>query len=703
MTAGPWGAARGGAVALAFAFIAGCGGGGGGDGDGRSQEGTRSEPFSSSRAQAASAPLAEPGVLRTLTAWAGAPDAGGAGYQDGQGSAARFNQPTAVAAASDGSYWVVEAGGTRVRRVDAEGSVTTLFDGARERLSFDVDGRRVLLTRPHALAAAPSGPVFGAMQELRLNPDGSTAEGGPLAVVRVAPGEPLRLVLLAEPAQGLRGTVAMALDKQGRLYVTGGCKIWRTDGEVIATTRPRALQQVYPAPGSACRGDPFTGGVDRLAVDADDRAVFTLTGGEVLRLEPDLRVTTLGRTSAGPDFRCGSMVVDREGRLLINGETAVFRMDATGQEQVVAGSTQHGGWLDGSTGSARFGSVCGLAIDGQGRVVLVDHDNHNLRRGEPDGRVITLAGLASQVGYRDGTGAQALFHSDFRISAGLGDEVLVGDLWNNAVRSVDARQRVSTLVGAPRMPGDYSSPGVDGPVATARLYSPSQALRTADGSLWIADFDRVRRLGADGIVRSVGTKPELENTLAMTLDNAGDVVVAWGGFAVGLEGPGITFQHLQRYSARTPDAAPVRMALNPSSLTERAGLIRSLCALPDGTLVYSAANAVLRRLADGTVELLAGSIEEANHVDGPADAARFNWPEGLACDATGGIYVADSGNHTVRYIDAQRRVRTVLGTPGRPGHRVDALPGELSSPRSLALVPGGLVVATGMGMVRAGF
>ena len=54
MTAGPWGAARGGAVALAFAFIAGCGGGGG-DGDGRSHEGTRSEPFSSSRAQAASA------------------------------------------------------------------------------------------------------------------------------------------------------------------------------------------------------------------------------------------------------------------------------------------------------------------------------------------------------------------------------------------------------------------------------------------------------------------------------------------------------------------------------------------------------------------------------------------------------------------------------------------------------------------------
>ena len=53
--------------------------------------------------------------------------------------------------------------------------------------------------------------------------------------------------------------------------------------------------------------------------------------------------------------------------------------------------------------------------------------------------------------------------------------------------------------------------------------------------------------------------------------------------------------------------------------------------------------------------------------------------------------------------DAQRMVRTVLGTPGRAGHRVDAVPGELHLLHSLALVPGGLVVATGQGLVRAGF
>jgi sugar lactone lactonase YvrE len=689
-------------MALAFAaLIAGCNGGG--DGDGHSHEGTRSGPFSSSRAEAASPPLAEPGVLRTLTAWAGAPDAGGAGYQDGKGSAARFSQPTAVAAAADGSYWVVEAGGTRVRRVDAEGSVTTLFDGARERLTFDVNGRRVSLARPHALAAAPSGAVFGAMQEVRLNPDGSTAEGGPLAVVRVVPGEPLRLVVLPESVPGLSYAVAMALDSQGRLLIADGCRIWRTDGDATADALPRQLQQLYPGADAGC--DSLSRAVHRLAVDAEDRVVFTLSRGDVLRLEPDLRVSTLGRTSAGPGFGCGGMVADRQGGLLINSEKAVLRLDATGQEQAIAGRPYYGGWLDGYAETARFGSICGLAIDRQGRVVLVDHDNHNLRRGEPDGRVITLAGLAEQEGHRDGIGQDALFGRYFRISAGAGDEVLVGDWWNSTVRSVDARQRVSTLVGAPQAEGDIARAAVDGPVATARLTYSTAAARTPDGSLWIADDSRLRRLGPDGIVRTVATS-YVEDVWDLGLDPDGNLVVAWGYFAVGFSGQGISAVRFERYSGRTPDAPPeILQVVLPEALRRRVDgeRLSGLCVLPDRSIAYTQGHAVLRRAVDGSVALLAGSPEEEGQADGPAASARFARPQGLACDSTGGLYVADTENHTVRYIDSQRRVRTVLGTAGRRGHAVGSLPGLLDNPGSLVLVPGGLVVATGLGLVRAGF
>ena len=131
--------------------------------------------------------------------------------------------------------------------------------------------------------------------------------------------------------------------------------------------------------------------------------------------------------------------------------------------------------------------------------------------------------------------------------------------------------------------------------------------------------------------------------------------------------------------------------------------VPGLCALPDGSLAFTRGHAVWRRNADGRASPLAGSPVEPGTVDGPAAEARFDRPLGLACDDAGGIYVADDFNHTVRYIDAQRNVRTVLGVAGQRGHAVGQLPGLLNQPHSLVLVPGGLIVATGLGLVRAGF
>jgi hypothetical protein len=425
----------------------------------------------------------------------------------------------------------------------------------------------------------------------------------------------------------------------------------------------------------------------------------------IQRLEPNLSVTSLGRTSLPMGYGCTAMALDRRGGLLLTGGTsALMRLDASGQEQLVAGSLQESGSADGPVQAARFSSLCGVAVDAQGRIVLADRGAHTVRRITSEESVITFAGLAVQPGYRDGQGPDARFNEHAFIGPGIGAEVVVADRFNEAVREVDAQQRVSTRVGRP---GDGSLASTDGPVATARLAFPQHALKTADGSLWIADAGKLRQLGTDGVVRTVATSAEFEQAMVLARDQAGDVVVVWGlaSDTSGFE-PSPWRMNLQRYSARTPGAAPVRLDLRVADdlrrrLKDRA--IFGLCALPDGSLAYAQADAVLRRSADGTVELLAGAPDQPGHADGAARSARFNFPAGLACDRAGGIYVADYENHTVRYIDAQRNVHTVLGTPGRAAHRIDALPGELHSPRSVVLVPGGLVVATGLGLVRAGF
>jgi sugar lactone lactonase YvrE len=684
-------------VALAFTlvFLAACG-------DGGSKSDAAAAPVAPSTAPPVAAPAAEPGVFRSLATWAGSPDPGGADYRDGTGSAARFDRPAAVAVASDGSLWVSEPEAQRIRRIDGQGQVTTVFDAAALAARTDAQGHTVTLSHPGVMVAAPAGGVFVAMQQsTRAETGGADIRW---AVLRIAPGVEPQLVTVLAAGARVRDTVTgLALDRQGRLWVSDmSCALWRTDGEVLATRQPRSVSMVH-ASGTDC--ESWSHIITGLAIDAADRVLFTLSGRDVQRLEPDLRVTSLGRTSGGPAFGCNGMALDHAGGLLIGGESAVLRMDGNGQEQLVAGSQQERGWFDGPAASARFHSVCGVTVDHEGRTVLIDRGNHTVRRIERDGSVSTIAGLAPQVGYRDGTGQAALFRSLFKVGPGVGGDVVVAEPLSVAVRHVDAQQRASTVAGMPSDRPNFSA--TDGPVATATLHRPQAALMTADGSLWIGDADRLRRLGPDGMVRTVATRQQREGqAFAMALDRAGDVVVAWGDTLVSISSPVRSYYHFERYSANSPQAAPVRLdTVVPDELSKRLSywLPRGLCFLTDGTLVYTQGPTVLRRAADGTVALLAGSPDELGDADGAAAMARFRWPEGLACDGAGGIYVADSGNHTVRYIDAQRNVRTVLGTPGRPGHRVDALPGELHSPRSVVLVPGGLVVATGLGLVRAGF
>ncbi len=647
------------------------------------------------------APAEQPGVLRSMADWAGSPDAGGLGYRDGTGSAARFLRPGQVAVANDGSVYVTDLG-PRLRRLESAGQVTTVLDWSSRAIDVVVDGRHILLGSPGPMVAAPSGGVYVALERADGTLGGLPMPGGSWAVVHMAPGVAPRLVAL--PASESETLIAsgLAVDRQGRLYLATRCAIWRSAAEAPGSTTPRPMQKLYEAapadPGQDC-GPSGDKAISRLAVDANDRVLFTVTQGDVKRLEADGRVTTLGRTSAGPD---GSMAIDPRGGLLFtDGSSALLRLDDAGRESTVAGQRDQPGAVDGSAQVARFGAVSGVAVDAQGRIVVADGDNHTIRRIELDGSVVTIAGRPSQYGYADGVGKDAYFSRNFTIGAGGGDRVLVGDTENKALREVDGERRVRTLAGGPRYDLGPPPPPLDGPIGSTYFTFPVSPVRTADGSVWMIDGDSVRRWGPDGIIRTVSTSG-LDVPRALAIDRNGDVIVARSRSSEFWPPSLVNGHYFERHSTRNPQAAPERLPiLLPEALRSSAGPVAGVCALPDGSLVFTQTHAVMRRASDGTATLLAGSGTDSQ--DGPAMAAGFHFPQGLACDADGGIYVADFGNHTVRYIDAQRNVRTVLGTPGVAGHRVDALPGELDSPRSLVLVPGGLIVATGQGMVRAGF
>ena len=69
----------------------------------------------------------------------------------------------------------------------------------------------------------------------------------------------------------------------------------------------------------------------------------------------------------------------------------------------------------------------------------------------------------------------------------------------------------------------------------------------------------------------------------------------------------------------------------------------------------------------GTIALFAGTLNTVGGADGTGAAAQFNSPGGMAIDANGTIYVADSGNNTIRKVTAGGVVTTIAGTAGVKG------------------------------------
>jgi sugar lactone lactonase YvrE len=81
----------------------------------------------------------------------------------------------------------------------------------------------------------------------------------------------------------------------------------------------------------------------------------------------------------------------------------------------------------------------------------------------------------------------------------------------------------------------------------------------------------------------------------------------------------------------------------------------------------TANDAIERVTAGGTVTTFAGAVGAAGSADGPAGTARFNQPRGLAIDGAGNLYVADTGNDTIRRISPDGSVTTLAGAAGTAG------------------------------------
>jgi sugar lactone lactonase YvrE len=106
----------------------------------------------------------------------------------------------------------------------------------------------------------------------------------------------------------------------------------------------------------------------------------------------------------------------------------------------------------------------------------------------------------------------------------------------------------------------------------------------------------------------------------------------------------------------------------------------------DNVYVADSGNNTIRKITPaGVVSTLAGTAGSSGSTDAAGAAARFSVPDGVATDSAGNVYVADSGNHTIRKITAAGAASTLAGTAGSPGSTDAAGPlARFNFPRGVA-------------------
>jgi streptogramin lyase len=82
------------------------------------------------------------------------------GHANGKGAAAKFNNPVAVACTADGSVWVADRGNDCIRRIAADGTVSTLAGVAGSQGHVDGKGAAAKFNNPSGVSCAADGSVW---------------------------------------------------------------------------------------------------------------------------------------------------------------------------------------------------------------------------------------------------------------------------------------------------------------------------------------------------------------------------------------------------------------------------------------------------------------------------------------------------------------------------------------------------------------
>ncbi|MGO9538588.1 MAG: HYR domain-containing protein [Limisphaerales bacterium] len=314
---------------------------------------------------------------------------------------------------------------------------------------------------------------------------------------------------------------------------------------------------------------------------------------------------SLSLSADADPFAPSGVALDASGNLFIadvdNGR--VRKVDNNGIITTVAGGGHYGLGDGGAATSASLIGPSGVAVDASGNLFIADTWNNRIREVDPDGIITTVAGNGS-YGY-SGDGGQATSASlagPSGVAVDASGNLFIADTYNNVIRKVDNNGIITTVAG-----GGHYGLGDGGAATSASLVQPSGVAVDAFGNLFIADT-------YNNVIRKV--------------DNNGIITTVAGGGHYGLgDGGAATNASLVQPSGVAVDASGNLFIADTWN-----NRIREVD--PDGIITTVAGNGSLNYSGDG----------------GQATSASLAGPSGVAVDASGNLFIADTGNFRIREV-----------------------------------------------------